>query len=734
MKTGWKSLEFFVKEVLTLAGFKPQHNIKLQGRQTDIWCTISSPLFTTRVIVECKYTSEGNSLPLDYVTDFCARVALARSSGQADKGWLITEHAITENAWNVLREANLENVVSVLSPDQLLQSLVDFPKYLAQLELSFQKPAMGYIDPHVNINALANRRYPSTGTFRAMISNWVDDAQKPLCLLLGDYGQGKTTCCTQLIRDFQQDRNLLQGRIPLYLRLRDIVNQKCDLRTLFRACLHEQFGLDYYSYELLQFLTTRGFFLFIFDGLDEISFSLRWSVLLESLKSFASIAFPKNKILVTSRPGVFPVQSSLTSTLNYIARQFPQLPNPQFPESAYLVANLNYFNRDQVRQALRNALTVNATEAFDVLARFEDLSDLSKRPITLQMIVESWERIQTGKVHNPASLYETYTEKWLCRDSWRSQLETYAAEISRDLKRDLVESLAWEMFQAELSEVSTDFIEKHVRRVCADLRTLPDLIHEFSREIMICSFLDMQGSRSLTFSHRSFQEYFLARYLARLADDDLISIISEKVFKVEVMSFLANIRDWVRFSSSPGVADTISLYPILAVNILHGLACSDQEIMLSVGLPPNIGMRLTTKKLIDLAINHSDVESLKIESKDMVALRFLASKVVELTIAESPRINLVFEQSRVSLIKIGKAVSLTLEFKDCEVDGGSVQQATKCQVIIQGNVRLNGLLFFLSPEISLTVDSTPIPVQAIRAELTKRGAVVPQPRKMKKTH
>lgn len=689
----WQEFERFVAEILDLGGFEHKSNVKLQGRQTDVWCTVGNSLLSARVIVECKSTKGERSLPLSYVTEFCSRLSLARTSGMAELGWLVTNHSIPDNAWTIIKDAHLEGACSILHPRELLSKLIDLPRYLSQARLSFPTPVTGYVDPDLQVLTEVRKYYPHTVSFTALLDIWVGDPGRPLLLLLGDYGQGKTTSCEEIVRRYQNNEDLLRGRIPLFIRLRDVANQGYNLPALLRVCLQEHSGLNFYSFELIKYLAKRGMFVFIFDGLDEITYALRWTEVFEGFRQIARIAYPGNKIIVTSRPAAFPPKQSVVASLERLAQLFPESPSSHYARVNYLVAYLKYFDEQKIREAMLNFGVSDPDDLLGTMAGIHDLTDLARRPITLRMILESLEKIQLGEVHGHEDLYSLYTARWFSRDAWRSNIEATAVEFGRDLKQEFVESLAWTMLKEDLTQVDSSFVEEHIVKYCSDLGIVRDLVQAFSREMMVCSFLDYRRDGTLQFSHKSFYEFFIAKHLASLNDDDLLDALSTYLLEREILSFLDQLVDWNSFLYDNDIHKKVERSRTLAANILQSSAVSDLHPFCEVALPSNSRISCHSERQVCIEVIDSELSSLELMSESWVTLKIRSCGISDLEIGSSDGFEFHAFASTVKQFSTGSVEGARIHLEDVSIEGGFLPRCQECEFTFEGKVSLTGLIF-----------------------------------------
>jgi|GEM_PF-4709361 len=717
----WQHFEQFVADVLRLGGFTIRANAKVQGRQTDVWCTASNSLLSARVIIECKATKRNASLPLEYVTEFCNRLSLARASGTAELGWLITNYRIPDNAWLIIKDAHLDGACNILHPQELLAKLIDIPGYLSQLQLSLTRSVTGYVDPDLETVTAIGKNYASKSTFTRLLNEWLGDAGRPLLLLLGDYGQGKTTCCEEILHRYSANPTSFSGRIPLFIRLRDVANQGYNLASLFRVCLQEQFGLNYNSFELLDYLAKKGLFIFIFDGLDEITYTLRWSEIFEALKQITRIAYSKNKILITSRPGVFPPKTAIVHSLERVARLFPDLQNPNYPIASYLIAYLKYFKEPQIREAMAHFGIVRIDEALATMQSIHDLTDLAKRPITLRLILESLEPLRSGAIKGHADLYDRYTSRWLSRDGWRSNIESISIEVGRDLKREFVQDLAWDMYRSNALQIEASFVEENIRKHADEFQVTDELIRAFGKELAICSFLDSRKDGTLEFSHNSFLEYFLASYLASLDRSELLNALTRHAFDYEVLAFLTQLMDWESFVRNE-IGSEVEHDRTLATNTIQASALANVPVVGMTRFLPGVGIRCNSDEAIITTVSESEPYSVEMISQVYLDLRFRSCNLVHLKARSPKELQIALEDTSINEIEIEGADLMHLSLIESSIAGGVVQGYQSCALKLQGAVRLQGVVFDNFKNLSIVCDGKSIPQNDNFKFMIERGA------------
>jgi hypothetical protein len=123
------------------------------------------------------------------------------------------------------------------------------------------------------------------------------------------------------------------------------------------------------------------------------------------------------------------------------------------------------------------------------------------------MITGSLPELKPGQAINAARLYEVYTDLWLKRDEEKGR-----TLITRDDKRLFMQQLSLEMLRRDELSIHYSRLPERVR-VHFHLEKA-DEIDYFAHDIRTCSFLNRDGEGNYGFLHKSFQEFFVAQWLA----------------------------------------------------------------------------------------------------------------------------------------------------------------------------------------------------------------------------
>ncbi|MDQ3150946.1 MAG: NACHT domain-containing protein, partial [Actinomycetota bacterium] len=344
-----------------------------------------------------------------------------------------------------------------------------------------------------------------------------------LCALLGDIGMGKTTTAklfTQRLLDLRVGG--IPCPLPILFDLRDVritglvptMTLDHILDGMLDANRPASVPRDRLSADVVRRRLHQGDAVVVFDGLDEVLVHLSlhdqqlftrqlWRALGEGTGA---------KMLLTCRTQYFRTIRDEIAYFTGAGRQGPR-------GEDYLALLMLPFREHQVREYLAANLNRDTgwVDGFlDTIGAVHGLSELARRPLTLRLIADQVEFIETAKLHGrtlrSADLYGELVERWLSRDSGKHTLipehkqllmEEIAAGLWRS-GRTFWEAAEVDNWLLDVLDCRPD-LQRHYRE------RVPDL---WKADFRTATFLKREGD-TFAFGHRSLAEYFLARYLGR---------------------------------------------------------------------------------------------------------------------------------------------------------------------------------------------------------------------------
>ena len=363
----------------------------------------------------------------------------------------------------------------------------------------------------------------------------------PYCVLLGEYGIGKTTTLKQFAQSLLARRRKGEDMpLPIFIDLRaysDSIRKGNvpDLETLLQEVLERVWTttqeLPFTAQDILRLVREEGAVL-IFDGLDEKL------VHLDEIQGRAFLrtlwqALPPSHFrledsrLITPRSSgrlVFSCRSHYFKTLRDQSAMFRGEDRDGIRANHYRAWYLLPFDEDQIRNYLSQVLEGDSHQVESVLEMFKsvhNLKELAPRPYLLSLMAEhiselDRRRVQ-GEVVRSVTLYESLVSEWLTRDNSKHKLrsedklylmEDIAADMWREGAREWPWSRVLDWFTQRLDERTV----WHVRYLSSQV-SLELLEEDFRTATFVLRPDDSQDR--FRFAHTSLQEYFLACYLHR---------------------------------------------------------------------------------------------------------------------------------------------------------------------------------------------------------------------------
>lgn len=214
-----------VAELYRLLGAQVTENVDVCGKKVDLLAVFSVPGGASlhRTIVECK-AERTNRAQNQRVMEFKGLLETARASGCADSAEIVSLQPWSEQAKGFARQSG----VSLVTYAEKLRRLIDFGPYLRKLTDAVNVSSGNDVRP------LA-QRYVSLGgrvddgqivpDLLAHLAHWANDtkASHP-CVVLGEYGSGKTSLCRMLAAKLAEQciKEIDRSRIPILLQSRRV--------------------------------------------------------------------------------------------------------------------------------------------------------------------------------------------------------------------------------------------------------------------------------------------------------------------------------------------------------------------------------------------------------------------------------------------------------------------------------------------------------------------------------
>lgn len=331
-------------------------------------------------------------------------------------------------------------------------------------------------------------------------------------LITGTGGTGKTIMLKHFFLNCINDTEY----IPVLVNVRCVndidISGKNIIDIVYEEMKNYHFNLEK---EYLEYSLYSGNYLFLFDGFDEISGERDAWMENEIIKLCKR--YPDNHYIMTSRPS-----ERFVGWNDFIELKAMELTKEQ---AMSMINKIDYDKnvKKEFYKSLQNGL-------------YEKYKSFASNPLLLTIMLMTFE----NNAELPEKLNDFYEQAFL---TLFSKHDAYKNMYRREIKSNLSYADYKKMFSCfcfltylkrrfELKEhEALMFIEKSKElsgiQKDIDARSyLDDLIH------FVCMLI--QDGWVLSFSHRSFQEYFAAVYISTLPDDDQKHLIDKMIENLDI--------------------------------------------------------------------------------------------------------------------------------------------------------------------------------------------------------
>ncbi|MES1243080.1 MAG: HEAT repeat domain-containing protein [Acidobacteriota bacterium] len=535
-----RAFERRVGMLFELLGYRVETNRLIAGRQVDLYLEDRSGPLSRSYIVECK--DQANPVNTSQYDAFRGRLSAGRNALSPKlRGIIVASVGFVKEA----KAQALHEDIELLTISELESSVIDFRQYARDLirRLEADPPLAHFVPPRM-VREHLTLAEPAATT----VAGWLADSEANQLTLLGDYGTGKTTFLKHLTLEMARryEREVIEGgargRVPVFIDLRDYT-QALSLKQIILDLL-DNHGIRAASYAAFEYVLREGQVLLILDGFDEMASRGNYRVTLRNFRELNRSALGRAKIILSCRSHYFTDQREVQRFLGRSAlagaAEVPVSYTDLYREIAgrpnFLISYLQEFEPDQVRAYLEHRCGSQADRVSGFIANTYNLEELSRRPVLLDMIVTSADRLgeQADPVTpvTPAILYRIYTDIWLSRNDWSTILEV-------ETKRELLERFAAKAIHQESAQLHYSEIPRLIRSWRQGVNGLDE--EEIDRELRAASFLVRDQGGHYRFSHRSFLEFFYARFLVSAAERGDFGVWAEAPFRSEIYRFVQDL-------------------------------------------------------------------------------------------------------------------------------------------------------------------------------------------------
>lgn len=519
-----------------------------------------------KTLFQCRY----GIIDEQAVMSFSSIYALNQQSLGLNFAIIVTNTYIAPAAKSLARQHRIKLLTfedllnTVIKPDNYLKSKCrDYEQrnslFHTYVELKYLRRGSGRFTaqkatPQESLSpeAIDGGSFEEKGDLTPYVDAWLlKDGNSQICLL-GEYGTGKTSFATRYFyqRALAYLQSPLKNRVPLLITL-NRYHKSADIEQLMTDFLVNECGVRR-NFNTFLGLAARGKLLIILDGFDEMAQQVDVNVRRHNFKEIAKLAVGRNKIILSGRPNYFLTQAEINESFSQgyeeadpyrvALRKATAVPGQQ-----YEILNLALFDQWQIDEFLRRQGDYlkekgikDWRELRKVIYDTYNLRELARTPVLLEIIIKTISEIRNLVTYiNAAKLYEIYTNFWLEQEYKKGEVRWL---IDRKAKELFVSELAWTMLKTDSPHPEIHFSQLSERvRIYFKLEKASE-IEYFSSDIRFCTYLIHSASDgNYKFIHKSFMEYFSARYIyqALFEEKDIPRIITDKPVTDEVFFFLS---------------------------------------------------------------------------------------------------------------------------------------------------------------------------------------------------
>jgi len=577
----WKAFEQDVARLYESLGFYVTKNHSIAGQQVDVVAEQSiAGVGYVRLLIECKFRAIGK-VSNQEVYDFITMFGTVKQAGGFSNGVLVTNadfsaaaRAAAHHARDIqlLHLRDLENTLFNVADacGAYVQEYSDDPMYTLFVPLRGRG--------RLPIEHLGNEE---VADMEERLLEWLVQGKGGFLSILADFGSGKST---------------LMRRLKFRLAQRYLAARETPLAVLFLLKEMHRFDEldDFISHSLVREFRRNiplsvfwrhvqaGRFVFLLDGFDEVFaradklqrthaflelshlFTSGCASIMTCRPSFFLSNAEYNELFDLLKGGGYSASGNaaegvlaprtkarsqqLTSDLykRFVKNDRRRRLSPDLTSTMHILS----FDESQIDAFLqrcdaqfREHIGADWVAVKEFLLHVYDVRDLMRRPILLNMIVET---ILSGYVDIKArdielgasSLYEAYTQV-----QFRLESEDKLRDLLTPAERaNVTEMIAYRMFTSGQLELQIDDVLTTARDLTVLLPSAASKLQGVSAEVIatdlqLCSFLSRDQAR-FRFVHKSFMEFFVARYLQRRLEAKPIDELLQKDLPGEVLYFL----------------------------------------------------------------------------------------------------------------------------------------------------------------------------------------------------
>jgi RNA polymerase sigma factor (sigma-70 family) len=681
------SFEERVVDVYRLLNYRVEHGRIFSGRQVDLFLEGQFGDLKLQRAIECK-TGVVNA---DDIDSFVAKMVLVRRDYPSAQGTLVATGGFTDA---VTSHANAAGIGLVVFRD-LEATLFDSHSYASRLRVELTSEAR--YDSSVYVEPLIGNDTQDAGVNAfSFIDDWLTDGNWNQLTLLGDVGTGKSFFCRMFARRQMSSFNEKPSEAPLPV-LVDLRNTDRLLSLEGLILTHfASYGVPHVSFAAFQHLLETGRIVLILDGFDEMAARVSRNVTARNFHELTKAIRGRAKVVLTCRTHYFRSRTEEEEVIlgqrnDYGSDAARDLYWDLISRKGFRIAYLRPFTWAQVEVYVSR---VAREKSKDILAKIRatyNLTELSQRPMLLEMIVKSLDRLGSGDV-NVSTLYQVFTDAWIHRDSWRDIL-------TPESKQDFVTALAKGLWKSGLETLHHSDLATHVKAELAHYIHTPQHFVEVDSEVRTATFLTRDDGGQYGFAHKSYGEFFIARNIAKGLFNGDLECLSGRRLSPEIVEFLRWIlndqaehllESAVTGAYRPGISENslLCLYQVRrsrVVSIARSSMTSGTQ--LRVELPDNMSMtgaQLEGAVLEGAVMQNIDFTGASLQDAVLVHADLTGAKLVGAKLDKAQLTSAVLIRANLS-----NATCRATQFADANITSADLRNADLREAFLQVSASLD---------------------------------------------
>ncbi|MDC9721721.1 MAG: NACHT domain-containing protein [Urechidicola sp.] len=312
------------------------------------------------------------------------------------------------------------------------------------------------------------------------------------CIISGTGGAGKSIMLKHLFIDSLKNKK----QIPIFIELRDLNSNNTSLFDLL-VNTSNSFGLKI-SVDFFKKALSKGHFILFLDGLDEVVKDLK-DILLREINEL-TIEYPNNSIILSTRPDIKLSELDIFTTFKTLPLSLEQ--------SVSLIEKLPA--DEKIRSKFIKDLGTSL---------FEKHTSFLSNPLLLSIMLLTYG--YSSDIPNKSSIFynQAFEALYQRHDSFKGaykrkrETSLDIQEFSKIFSTFCILSYEHRKFKFTKTEVI------NYLRQTQEITSIKFDVEEYYNDLLQAVSLLIEDGMSLYFTHRSFQEYFCAKFIVESSKD-----------------------------------------------------------------------------------------------------------------------------------------------------------------------------------------------------------------------